>query len=93
MRDSRLQRIEAIVERQQRMPPEGDDDRLVLDGKDGRLGFLGACREIGDGLALLPLRDSLLVDPVALSEGSQALLTILYCSTDCLRRGGLKLVP
>jgi hypothetical protein len=52
------------------------------------LGFLGACREISDGLTLLALRDSLLVDPVALSEGSQALLTILYCSTDCLRRGG-----
>ncbi len=41
------------------------------------LGFLGACREISDGLTLLPLRDSLLVDPVALSEGSQALLTDL----------------
>jgi hypothetical protein len=54
MRDSRLQRIEAIVERQQPMPPEGDDDRLVLDGKDGQLGFLGACRKIGNGLALLP---------------------------------------
>jgi Protein of unknown function (DUF3604) len=25
---------------------------------------------------------------IALGEGSQALLTILYCSTDCLRRGG-----
>ena len=41
MRDGRLQRIEAIVERQQRMPPEGDDDRLLIDGKDGRLGFPG----------------------------------------------------
>ena len=88
MRDGWLQRIEAIVERQQRMSPESDDDRLLLDGKDCRLGFLGACRTIGDGLALLPLRDSLLVDPVALGKCSQALLTILYCSTDCLRRGG-----
>src|SRR5260370_41305733 len=68
--------------------PDSNDNRLFLDGKDSRLGFLGACREISDGLTLLPLRDSLLVDPVALSEGSQALLTILYCSTDCLRRGG-----
>ena len=70
------------------MPAEGDDDRLLLDGKDGRLGFFGSCREIGDGLTLLPLCDGLLVDPVALGEGSQARLTILYCSTDCLRRGG-----
>ena len=70
------------------MPPESDDDRLLLDGKDGRFGFLGSCREIGGGLARLPLRDSFLVDPVALGERSQALLAILYCSTDCLRRGG-----
>ena len=46
------------------MLPESDDDRLLLDRKDSRLGFLGACREISDGLTLLPLRDSLLVDPV-----------------------------
>lgn len=70
------------------MLPESDDDRLLLDGKDARFGFPRACREIGDGLAFLPLRDSLLVDPVALGERSQALLTILYCSTDCLCRGG-----
>src|SRR5271157_3891458 len=70
--------------------PDSNDNRLFLDGKGPStwLGFLGACRGISDGLTLLPLRDSLLVDPVALSEGSQALLTILYCSTDCLRRGG-----
>ena len=88
MGDGGLQSIEAIVERQQRMLPESDDDRLFLDGEHGGPGFLGACREIGDGPTLLPLCDSLLVDPIALSEASQALLTILYCSTDCLRRGG-----
>ena len=58
------------------MPPESDDDRLLLDGKDSRLGFLGACRAIGDGLALLPLRDSLLVDPVALGERSSSALRL-----------------
>jgi hypothetical protein len=31
MRDGRLQRIEAIIEWKERMPPEGGDDRLVLD--------------------------------------------------------------
>ena len=76
MRNGRLQGIETIVEWQERVPPESDDDRLLLDGKHCRLGFLGACRTIGDGLALLPLRDSLLVDPLALGECSQALLTI-----------------
>jgi hypothetical protein len=35
MRDGRLQGIEAIVERQQRMPPESNNDRLLRDGKDG----------------------------------------------------------
>jgi len=50
MWDGRLQRVEAIVERQQRMPPKGDDNRLLLDGKNRRLGFLGTCREISDGL-------------------------------------------
>ena len=70
------------------MSPESNDDRLLLDRKDSRFGFLRACREIGDGLTLLPLRDGLLVDPIAPGERSQALLTILYCSTDCLRRGG-----
>src|SRR5437773_592669 len=47
------------------MPPESDDDRFLLDGKHGRFGFLRACREISDGLALLPLRDGLLADPMA----------------------------
>jgi hypothetical protein len=34
MRDRRLQSAKAIVERQQRMPSEGDDHGLVLDGED-----------------------------------------------------------
>ncbi|MGY3347102.1 hypothetical protein ACVI1I_006308 [Bradyrhizobium sp. USDA 4459] len=54
MRDGRLQPIKAIVEWQQRMLPESNDDRLLLDGKDSRLGFLGPTRTIGDSLALLP---------------------------------------
>jgi hypothetical protein len=56
--------------------PDSNDNRLFLDGKDSRLGFLGACREISDGLTLLPLRDSLLVDPVALSEGFMGLVIV-----------------
>ena len=34
MRDGRLQSIKAVVERQQSMPPEGDDYGLFLDGQD-----------------------------------------------------------
>lgn len=31
MRDGRLKRVEAVVERQQSMPSEGDNDSLFLD--------------------------------------------------------------
>jgi hypothetical protein len=95
MRDGRLQRIEAIVERQQRMPPERDDDGLLLDGKDGRLGFFGACWAIGDGLALLPLGDGLLVDPVAPGElsGSLDYFVLLDGLPPSWWRSRVKLVP
>src|SRR5665213_1238026 len=88
MRDRRLQRIEAIVQRQQRMPAKGDDDRLVLDGQDRRSRLPGTRREIGRRDPLLPLGDRLRVDPVASGQNSQALLTMLYRSTDCLSRAG-----
>ena len=35
MRDSRLQRIKAVVQRQQGMPAKGNDRRLILNGQDG----------------------------------------------------------
>ena len=35
MRNGGLKRVEAVVERQQRMPPEGDNDRLLFNGQDG----------------------------------------------------------
>ena len=35
VRNCRLKRVEAVVERQQRMPPEGDHDRLLFNGQDG----------------------------------------------------------
>jgi hypothetical protein len=57
------------------MPSESDDDRLVLDGENGRPGLRGACRKIDDAPALLPFGDCFLVDPVALSEGSPQIRT------------------
>ena len=88
MRDRRLQRIEAVIERQQRVAPEGDDDRLFLDGEHRRPRLLRAGRQVGDRGPLLPLGDGLLVDPVAPGERPQALLTMLYRSTDRLCRRG-----
>jgi hypothetical protein len=68
-----------------------------MERKDGRLGFL---RPVGSSATVwrckpkrwigcnVPLGDSLLLDPIALDEHSQAFLTIFYCSTDGLRHGG-----
>jgi transposase len=36
----------------------------------------------------LPLSDRLLIDPVSASQNPQALFTMLYRTTDCLRRAG-----
>ena len=49
---------------------------------------LGTCGKIGNRTALLPLGHGLLVDAVAPGKCPQALLTILYCSTDRLCRRG-----
>jgi hypothetical protein len=58
----RLQGIEAIVERQQRVPAEGNDDRFVFDRKLGGLCRLRAGRKIANEAAFLPFGDGLGVD-------------------------------
>src|SRR6266404_5536036 len=88
MRDCRLQSIEAIIERQERVAAESDDDRLLLDRQHRGLRTFRAGRQIGDRAALLPLGDGLWVDAVALGQRPQARLTMLYRSTDCLCRRG-----
>src|ERR1700721_2854889 len=70
------------------MAPEGDDDRLPLDREDRRLRFFRTGRQIRRGGPLLPLGDGLLVDPVAIGQSPQALLTMLYRSTHRRCRGG-----
>src|SRR6516164_1392915 len=88
MRDGWLQSVEAVVERQQGMPPESDDHSLLLDGHDRRPRLLRACRQIGDRGPRFPLGDGLRIDAVALGQRPQALLTMLYRSTDRLCRCG-----
>ena len=51
MRQARLQRVEAVVERQQGAPPEGDDDRLVFQAEHAGSGLLRPHPRIGAGLA------------------------------------------
>src|SRR5580658_6366307 len=70
------------------MPPESDDDGLFLNRKDRRSRRLRPRRQIGNGSPRLPFGDGFRVDAVALRQRSQALLTMLYRSTDRLRRRG-----
>src|SRR4029077_8682762 len=53
-----------------------------------RSGVLRTRRKIGDRGPLLPLGDRPGIDPVPLGKRPQALLTLLYRSTDCLCRRG-----
>jgi hypothetical protein len=70
VRNGRLQRIETIVERQERMLSEGDDDGLFLERQNRRFRLFRAGRKIGNRRSLLPLGNRLLIDPVALRKRS-----------------------
>ena len=48
MRDLRLQGIETIIERQERVAAEGDDHRLLSDRQHGGLPVLRTGRQIGN---------------------------------------------
>jgi hypothetical protein len=88
VRDGGLEGVEAIVQRQQGVLAEGDDDRLFLDREHRGMRCSRPRRAICGGIPLPPFGDGLRVDAMALGQGSQARLTILYCSTDCLCRCG-----
>ena len=64
VRDGRLQGIEAVVERQQRMLAEGDDDRLFLGRQDCRARRFRPHRGIVDEGPLAPLGNCLVVQPI-----------------------------
>lgn len=72
MRDRRLQRIEAVILRQQRIASKGDDDGLFIDREQGRPRLLRPNRQIEDTDSTLQLRDGLLVDSIALRQRPQA---------------------
>src|SRR3954454_25192501 len=88
MRDCRLECVQAVIERQKRMPAEANDDRLFLDRQHRRSRFLWSRPSVHDRAARLPLANGLLIDTVASGERSQALFTMLYRSTDRLSRRG-----
>src|SRR3954468_13069999 len=88
MRNGGLERVEAIIERQERVAPKGDDDGLLLAREHRGARLLGTGALVLDRGALLPLGHRLRVDAVALGQHPQALLTMLDRSTDRLCRAG-----
>src|SRR5436190_298102 len=88
MRDCRLECVQAVIERQKRMPAKANDDRLFLDRQHRRSRFLWSRPSVHDRAARLPLAHRLLIDAVTSGERSQALFTMLYRSTNRLSRRG-----
>src|SRR5262249_9765339 len=88
MGDGRRQRKEAIMGRKYCVAPKCYDNRLFFHGQHRRFCLPRAGWEVGDRGPLLPFGNGLLVDPVAFSQHPQALLTMLYRSTDRLCRRG-----
>ncbi len=82
----RLQRVEAIVERQQSMPPKGVDHSFLFDREHRRGRVLRAlsARRAPRSASASSRRSS--GSSVAIRQRSLALFTILYCSTDRLCR-------
>ena len=88
MRNGRLSWIQAIIKGQEGMPSEGHDDRLFFNGKNCRSWLSGSCPHISHRVEFALLGHRLWIDAVALRKSPQALLTMLYRSTDRLSRGG-----
>src|SRR5215212_4914741 len=88
MREGGLEGIEAIIERQERVPPKGNDERLFLEREHRRLGLLGSGGPVGNRATLRPLGDGFWIDAVAPGQHPQALLTMLDRATHCRRRAG-----
>jgi hypothetical protein len=88
VRDRWLQGIEAVVQRQERVPSKGDDCRLLFLGQDRRARFLRPGLHVFDRRALSPPRYGLGIDaefPAQLRERS---LRSLYRCSDGVRGRG-----
>ena len=65
VRQRRLERVEAVVQRQQGVLAEGDDDRLFLGRQNGRTHRLGPHGRVMKEGPPAPLGDGLVVEPVS----------------------------
>ena len=88
MRDRRLQRIEAIVERQQCVTPECDDRCLLGLGQGRGVRGLRPGLQILDRRPLAPLGNRLGVDPELSAQRRERSLRSLYCCSDGVRGRG-----
>src|SRR5215207_2140821 len=88
MRAGGLEGVEAVVQRQERVPPKGNNDGLLLEREHRGARLLGASALVLDRGALLPLGDGLRVEAVAPGQPPQALLTMLDRSTHRRSRAG-----
>ena len=87
-RNRRLQGIKTVVERQQAVPTEGDDHRLVLNAENRGVGFRRAHRLIGNRGPFAPFPNRRRADRVPPRQRPYARFTPLYRSTDRRCRGG-----
>lgn len=87
-RDRRLQGIKAVVERQQAVPPKGNNHRLVLDAENRGMGFRRAHGLIANRGPLAPFLNRGRADRMVPGKRPYTLFTPLYRATDRLCRGG-----
>ena len=70
-----LQRAKAFVTRQQRVAPEGDDDRLLAGLQHSRVGLIGTGALVGHSVVPPPLGYDSAIAAVALRQYPPARLT------------------
>lgn len=90
LRQGRLEGLEAVVERQQGMPPECDNDGILLGREGGGVWLTRAGWQVGHRSPLAPFGVRLGVHPprVAARLFPQARLTMLDRATDRLCSSG-----
>lgn len=76
MRDGWLQGVQAVIQRQQRVPPEGYNDRLFLDRQNRRLRSFGPVRKSSTEARAFDLATVLGLIPCRLAKTSGSLVSL-----------------
>jgi len=88
MWDARLQGIETVIERQQRVAPESDNQGFLLDAENCRMRFLRTHPHVLNRLTFAPLGDGLDVDAQLPAQRRVRSARSLYCRSDRVRGRG-----